>query len=58
MAPLYLVAKNIENCDAYLGFRKEAILEEEYKEVCKEVHIATGDKFVTDILDIENMIIY
>ena len=28
MAPLYLVAKNIENCDAYLGFRKEAILEE------------------------------
>ena len=27
-----LVAKNIENCDAYLGFRKEAILEEEYKE--------------------------
>ena len=53
VAPLYLVAKNIENCDAYLGFRKEAILEEEYKEVCKEVHIATGDKFVTDILDIE-----
>ena len=32
VAPLYLVAKNIENCDAYLGFRKEAILEEEYKE--------------------------
>src|SRR5699024_10953061 len=53
VAPLYLVAKNIENCDAYLGFRKEAILEEEYKAVCKEVHIATGDKFVTDILDVE-----
>ena len=31
VAPLYLVAKNIENCDAYLGFRKEAILEEENK---------------------------
>ena len=38
VAPLYLVAKNIENCDAYLGFRKEAILEEEYKEVCKYCH--------------------
>ena len=53
VAPLYLVAKNIENCDAYLGFRKEAILEEEYKSVCNEVNIALGDTFVTDILDIE-----
>ena len=42
IAPLYLVAKNIENCDAYLEFRKEPILEEEYKEVCNEVHIAAG----------------
>lgn len=53
IAPLYLVAKNIENCDAYLGFRKEAILEEEYNEVCNEVNIAIGDTFVTDILDVE-----
>lgn len=53
VAPLYLVAKNIENCDAYLGFRKEAILEEEYKAVCNEVNIALGDTFVTDILDVE-----
>ena len=53
IAPLYLVAKNIPNCDAYLGFRNEAILEEEYKSVCNEVHIATGNKFVTDILDVE-----
>lgn len=53
IAPLYLVAKNIENCDAYLGFRKEAILEEEYNEVCNEVNIAIGDTFVTDILYVE-----
>lgn len=53
IAPLYLVAKNIENCDAYLGFRKEAILEEKYNEVCNEVNIAIGDTFVTDILDVE-----
>ncbi|OSB08687.1 dihydroorotate dehydrogenase electron transfer subunit [Paraclostridium bifermentans] len=53
IAPLYLVAKNIENCDAYLGFRKEAILEEEYNEVCNEVNIAIGDTFVTDILEVE-----
>lgn len=53
IAPLYLVAKNIPNCDAYLGFRNKAILEEEYKSVCNEVYIATGNKFVTDILDVE-----
>ena len=53
IAPLYLVAKNIKNCDAYLGFRKEAILEEKYNEVCNEVNIAIGDTFVTDILDVE-----
>lgn len=53
IAPLYLVAKNIEDCDAYLGFRNESILEEEYKSVCNEVHVAIGDTFVTDILDVE-----
>ena len=53
IAPLYLVAKNIENCDAYLGFRNEAILTKEYKELCNEVHIVTGNTFVTDILDVE-----
>ena len=53
IAPLYLVAKNIENCDAYLGFRNEAVLIEEYKELCNEVHVVTGDTFITDILDIE-----
>ena len=25
IAPLYLVAKNIKDCDAYLGFRNEAV---------------------------------
>ena len=33
VAPLYLVAKNIENCDAYLGFRNEPILIDKYEEV-------------------------
>ena len=38
VAPLYLVAKNIENCDAYLGFRKEAILE--YKVIKEEDNLS------------------
>ena len=54
IAPLYLVAKNIENCDAYLGFRNNAVMEEEFKSVCKDVHIATGNKFVTDMINIED----
>ena len=53
VTPLYLVAKNIQNCDAYLGFRNEPILIEKYKGVCDEVNIAIGDTFVTDIIDIE-----
>ena len=53
VAPLYLVAKNIENCDAYLGFRNEPILIDKYNEVCNEVNIAVGDTFVTDIIDVE-----
>ena len=52
VAPLYLVAKNIENCDAYLGFRNEPILIDKYNEVCNEVNIAVGDTFVTDIIDV------
>ena len=35
VAPLYLVAKNIPNCDAYLGFRNEPILIDKYEEVYK-----------------------
>lgn len=53
IAPLYLVAKNIENCDAYLGFRNEAILIDDFKELCNEVHVVTGNTFVTDILEVE-----
>ena len=53
VAPLYLVAKNIENCDAYLGFRNEPILIDKYNKVCNEVNIAVGDTFVTDIIDVE-----
>ena len=53
VAPLYLVAKNLEKCDAYLGFRNEGILIDKYKELCNEVHVVTGNTFVTDILDVE-----
>ncbi|WP_297132712.1 dihydroorotate dehydrogenase electron transfer subunit [Terrisporobacter sp.] len=52
IAPLYLVAKNIENCDAYLGFRNEPILVGKYEEVCNDVNLAVGDTFVTDIIDV------
>jgi len=53
IAPLYLVAKNIEDCDAYLGFRNESVLVGEFEGVCKEVHVATNNKFVTELLDVE-----
>ena len=52
VAPLYLVAKNIENCDAYLGFRNEPILIDKYETVCDEVNVAVGNTFVTDIIDV------
>lgn len=53
IAPLYLIARNTPNCDAYLGFRNEPILIDKYKKVCNKVNIAIGDIFVTDIIDIE-----
>lgn len=52
VAPLYLVAKNIKNCDAYLGFRNESVLVDEFKEVCNEVFVATNNDFVTKYLDV------
>lgn len=52
IAPLYLVAKNIKNCDAYLGFRNEAVLVDEFKGVCKDVFVATDNEFVTKYLDV------
>ena len=51
VAPLHLVAKNLKDCDAYLGFRDKPVMEEEFKSICKEVYIATGDNFVTDMID-------
>ena len=53
IAPLYMVAKNIENCDCYLGFRDEAIMTEDFEKVCSNVYTTTGDTFVTDIIDVE-----
>ena len=52
IAPLYLVAKNIENCDCYLGFREEPIMIEDFEKVCENVYTTTGDTFVTDIIDV------
>lgn len=52
IAPLYLVAKNIPNCDVYLGFRNEEILVEKFEEVSATVTTAKGNKFVTDIIDV------
>ena len=53
VAPLYLVAKNIPNSDAYLGFRNEPILIDKYEEVCDNVKTAIGSTFVTDIINTE-----
>lgn len=54
VAPLYLAAKTLDNVDVYMGFRNEAILVDEYKHISNNVYIATGDKFVTDIIDVKN----
>ena len=51
VAPLYLVAKNIPNCDAYLGFRNEPILVDKYEAVCNKVTTTVGNTFVTDAKD-------
>ncbi|WP_437130695.1 dihydroorotate dehydrogenase electron transfer subunit [Peptostreptococcus russellii] len=51
IAPLYMVAQNIENCDCYLGFREEEIMIEDFEKVCKNVYTTVGDKFVTDIIN-------
>lgn len=51
VAPLYLVAKNIPNCDVYLGFRNEPILVDRYEAVCNELTTTVGNTFVTDVID-------
>lgn len=53
IAPLYMVSQNIEGCDAYLGFRNEPILIEEFEKYCSNVKYAVGDTFVTDIIDVD-----
>ncbi|MDR1774147.1 MAG: dihydroorotate dehydrogenase electron transfer subunit [Clostridioides sp.] len=52
IAPLYLVAKKLKNCDIYLGFANKVILEDEYREVCDNLYTTTGNTFITDILDV------
>lgn len=43
--PLLLTAKNVEVCDAVLGFRNKdyVLLEENFREVCRNVAITTDD---------------
>lgn len=54
IAPLYMVAKEIKNCDIYLGFRESSILDEEFSGVSKKLYTTKGDTFVTDVLDVED----
>lgn len=56
VAPLLELAYNLNDCDAYLGFRCSTFKLEEYQSACKEIHISTEDGsmgskgYVTDIL--------
>ncbi len=56
VAPLLELAWNINDCDAYLGFRCSTFKLDEYKEACKELHIASEDGsigskgYVTELL--------
>lgn len=54
IAPLYLVAKDIPNCDCYLGFREEPIMTEDFEKVVKKLVTTSGDTFVTDVVDVNN----
>lgn len=55
-APLLELAVQLQDCDAYLGFRSEPYKIEEFRKHCNEVNIATEDGstgykgFVTEIL--------
>ncbi|MFZ5352646.1 MAG: dihydroorotate dehydrogenase electron transfer subunit [Bacillota bacterium] len=55
-APLLELAAQLENCDAYLGFRSDIYKIDAFEKVSKEVYIATEDGsagikgFVTDLL--------
>lgn len=57
VAPLLELAANIPDCDAYMGFRCSTFKLEEYKQICREVHVATEDGrtgsrgYVTDLMN-------
>ncbi|WAW14654.1 dihydroorotate dehydrogenase electron transfer subunit [Peptostreptococcus equinus] len=53
IAPLYMVAKELENCDAYLGFNEEEIMLDIFSKECENVFTTKGSTFITDILDVE-----
>ncbi|OPJ56009.1 dihydroorotate dehydrogenase electron transfer subunit [Alkalithermobacter paradoxus] len=51
VAPLYLAAKTLKNVDIYMGFSKEAILLDEYRDLSDRFYVTVG-KNITDILDV------
>lgn len=53
IAPLYMVAKEIGNCDIFLGFRDEPIMYSDFDSVSNELTVTTGNTFVTDAIDVE-----
>lgn len=53
IAPLYMVAKELDDCDIYLGFREEPIMLKDYEKVCSNLYTTTGNTFITDIIDVD-----
>lgn len=57
IAPLLELARNLEHCDAYLGFKDELYMLKHFNESCDNVFIATesgilGDKgYITDLFE-------
>lgn len=54
IAPLYMAAKELKNCDVYLGFRENSILNKEFSEVAKKLCTTTENTFVTDVLNVKD----
>lgn len=56
-APLLEIINNIDDCDAYIGFKGSTFKIEEYQRSCRNLYIATEDGsigfkgFVTDMID-------
>ena len=57
VAPLLEILNNIDECDAYIGFKCSTFKTEEFQKLCRNLCIATEDGslgfkgFVTDLID-------